>query len=110
MFFDDSDANTFDEEETDSREQRVEVMDHEYWGVKTASEEDSGSTSTPGTIPNDRAEACFRAAVLAYLGTLPADVPGISVLKEVQFIADCFGYSLVCPDLYLPGGTREGTR
>eukprot|EP00178_Gracilaria_changii_P001057 TRINITY_DN114_c0_g1_i1.p1 TRINITY_DN114_c0_g1~~TRINITY_DN114_c0_g1_i1.p1 ORF type:complete len:874 (+),score=123.03 TRINITY_DN114_c0_g1_i1:3646-6267(+) len=47
-------------------------------------------------------EECFRAAVMAYLQSLGHDAPGYNVLREIQFIADCMGYSLfVRTSMYL---------
>lgn len=39
-------------------------------------------------------ENSFKNAVLTYMETLLPDAPGISVLKTIQFIADCLEYNL----------------
>lgn len=47
------------------------------------------------TILNERTEDRFEAAGLVCLETFSLDPSGDTFLKELQFIADCFGYSLL---------------
>lgn len=57
-------------------------------------------------IPNERSEECFKAAVLTYMGTLLLHAHGVTALKKVLFIPDCFRYSS-CVRTYIHLGKRR---
>lgn len=53
----------------------------DYWTDNDRNHEKQGTKSVPSTKQNERTEKCLKAAVFAYLETLPLDSPGVMVLK-----------------------------